>query len=479
VTAGPDEGRAIATDAVLIIGREGDGDGRVAEDRELSRRHARLSRTEHEQVRIEDLRSSNGTYVNGERIEDQVLTIGDTVQLGATALELRTPEGRARLTAVHDRAQLNAVAATRVGAPGSGMDPVAFRAQFPVFEGVAYLNAGSDGPVPRRALDAASAHMRLVLEEGRTGDAYLRRLRSGQSALRAGYARALGCEPDEVALTSGTHDGINTVLWGLHLRRRDEILTSDQEHVSVLAPLAAVAKRIGVDVRMVPFDALAGEVGPRTRLVVCSHVSWLTGRMADVRQIVSSGVSVLLDGAQALGAVPLDVHALGCDYYAASGQKWLCGPQATGCLYVRSDRLRTLSPPWPSVSSLGDARDPSDLIYHAGAQRFDTARSGGPLATWALASLEVLEDPGLAWVTKRGPKLAALLAEQLTGAGLTVAPRGATTLVSWAQADGESLVARLAEAGVIVRCVDRGLVRASVGAWNTLEDIDNLVRHVA
>ena len=268
--------------------------------------------------------------------------------------------------------------------------------------------------------------MRLVLEEGRTGDAYLRRLRTGQSALRAGYARALGCEPDEVALTGGTHDGINTVLWGLHLRRRDEILTSDEEHAEPCSRRwRPVAKRIGVDVRVVPFDALAGEVGPRTRLVVCSHVSWLTGRMADVRQIVSSGVPVLLDGAQALGAVALDVHALGCDYYAASGQKWLCGPQGTGCLYVRVRRVRTLSPPWPSVSSLGDARDPASLVYHAGAQRFDTASPGGPLATWALAALEVLEDAGLAWVTERGPKLAACSAERLAEAGLDVAPRGA------------------------------------------------------
>ncbi len=481
VTAGPAEGQTISTKTELVIGREGEGPGRIADDQELSRAHVRLSRTASEQVRVEDLGSSNGTYVNGVRSDDAVLTIGDVVQMGATALELRTPVARARRSAVHDRAQLTRVAAAQSRAEsGVEGDAAGFRAQFPVFERVSYLNAGSDGPVPRRALDASAAHMRLVLAEGRAGDAYRRRLQTVQSALRAGYARALGCEPDEVALTGGTHDGINTVLSGLHLRRRDEILTSDQEHVSLLAPLAAVAKRIGVDVRVVPFDALAGAVGPRTQLVACSHVSWLTGRRAAVSDIASTGVPVLVDGAQALGAVPLDVDALGCDYYAASGQKWLCGPHGTGCLYVRSSRVRTLSPPWPSASCLGDAGDPFDLVYHAGAQRFDTATPSGPLATWALAALEVLEDAGLAWVTERGPMLAGRLTERLAELDVEVAPRSATTLVSWPHDDAEGLVARLAEAGIMVRALPgRGLVRASVGAWNTEEDLEILVGLVA
>jgi L-cysteine/cystine lyase len=479
ITSGPAEGRAIPTDVVpMIIGREGERAGRIAGDQELSRRHARLSRTDQEQVRIEDLGSSNGTYVNGVRTEDQVLVIGDTVQLGATALELRTPEARERRSAVHDRAQLNALAAERAVASGSPSDPMAFRAEFPVFERVTYLNAGSDGPVPRRALEAASAHMQLVLEEGRSGDAYQRRLRTSHAALRAGYARILGCQPDEVALTGGTHDGINTILWGLHLRRRDEILTSDEEHVSVLAPLAAVAKRIGVDIRVVPFDALPGEVGPRTRLVVCSHVSWRTGRIADVPQIVASGAPVLIDGAQAVGAVPLDVHALGCDYYATSGQKWLCGPHGTGCLYVRSNRLRTLSPPWPSGSSLGAVGEPGDLIYHAGAQRFDTAKASGPLATWALAALEVLEDAGLEWVTRRGPMLAGLLAARLAERGVSVARRGPTTLVTWTDAMGAGLVTRLGDAGIVVRAIGPDRIRASVGAWNTEDELEILVQLV-
>ncbi len=480
VTAGPAEGRVIPTDRTVLIGREGQGPGLIAEDEQLSRVHARVSRTERDEVRIEDLDSRNGTYVNGARVTEWLLSAGDFVQVGTSALELCAPEARLTRSGLHDQSRLNAMAADRVAAAGTAGDMASFRAEFPVFDQVSYLNAGSDGPVPRRAMDAASDHMQLVLKEGRAGPAYLRRLRSTQAALRSGYARVLGCGADEVALTGSTHDGVNTVLWGLDLRPGDEILTSDEEHLSVLAPLDALVARRGVGVRMVPFDDVAVEVGPRTRLVVCSHVSWLTGRVADVAAIVAGGAPVLLDGAQGLGAVSLDVAALGVDYYAASGQKWLCGPQGTACLYVRAAQRNTLVPPWPSATSLDEQRAPTERVYHGAARRLDTASPSGALAAWALASLEVLEEAGLGWIAERGPALAAALGDALAERGADVAPRGASTLVAWAAEDAESLAGRLADAGIMVRALPwRSSVRASVGAWNTEEELMILAQLVA
>ncbi len=476
-TVGAAAGRVIPTTRPLVIGREGEDEGRIADDPELSRRHARVGRDKHDQVRIEDLGSVNGTYVNGARVEEQVLAVGDVVQLGASSLELVMPAARPAGVAGQDRTRLAAVSGVHaIGSLLSG-DDQALRAEFPVFERVVYLNAGSDGPVPRRALEAAAARMSVVLAQGRSSDVHARQLRSIEAALRAGYAAVLGCDAGEVALTRGTYDGINTVLWGLHLRRRDEILTSDEEHLSLLAPLAVAAKRFGLDVRRVPLDELAGAVGARTRLVACSHVSWVTGRVADVPAIVAAGAPVLLDGAQALGAIPVDVRALGCDYYAASGQKWLCGPDGTGCLYVRRDRQRTLSPPWPSALSLGEVSDSADLVFHAEARRFDTTPVIGPTATWALASLEVLEEADFGWVLERGRRLAAELADGLHARGLRVTRRGASTLVSWAADDPEQVVERLAERSFVVRAiVERGLVRASVGAWNSDEDVERLTQ---
>jgi L-cysteine/cystine lyase len=479
-TAGPASGHTIPTTGPLVIGREGEDAGRIADDPELSRVHARVRRDRHDQVVIEDLGSVNGTYVNGARVSEQVLAVGDVVQVGACSLELTLPAAPARAVDARDRASLAAVSGVHAIGSLLAASEQSLRAEFPVFERAVYMNAGSDGPAPRRALEAAAARIGVVLDQGRASDVHARQLRSIEAALRSAYAGVLGASPNEVALTRATHDGINTVLCGLHLRRRDEILTSDEEHLSLLAPLAAVAKRFGVDVRTVPFDELAGAVGPRTRLVACSHVSWITGRVADVPAIVAAGAPVLLDGAQALGAIPVDVTALGCDYYAASGQKWLCGPEGTGCLYVRGDRQRTLSAPWPSALTVGEATRGADIVFHAEARRFDTTPVIAPLATWALAALEVLAEAGFDWVLERGPSLAATLADGLAGRGLDVAPRGPSTLVSWSAADPERVVARLAEHSVVVRgIVDRGLVRASVGAWNSAEDVERLTRLAA
>lgn len=427
--------------------------------------HVRVTRDDGDQVVVEDLEAPGGLYVNGVRVDRARLAVGDTVRAGDLVFELALPAVADAAPVARDRARLAASVRTQAA--------VAFRSEFPVLEHVAYLNAGSDGPVPRRALEAAAARMQVVLETGRAGDEHSRHLRALDSALRRRLAGVLGCSADEIALTGSTADGVNTVVSGLHLRRRDEILCSDEEQLAVRAPLAAAARRAGVDVRVVPFSMLASEVGPRTRLVVCSHVSHISGRVADAAALARTGAPLLLDGAQALGAIPVDVTAIGCDFYAASGQKWLCGPEGTGFLYVRRERLEALRPPWPSGLTVGDA---TTLTSNADASRFDTRPVVGALATWALAALDVLDDVGLDWVLERGPQLAAGLAEELASTGRTVQPRGPSTLVAWSEEAPELVVARLLAANVVVRALPaHGLVRASVGAWNNEGDVARLI----
>jgi L-cysteine/cystine lyase len=254
-------------------------------------------------------------------------------------------------------------------------------------------------------------------------------------------------------------------------------LTSDQEHPGLLAPLARASRRYGVSIRVVPFSEIASEVSPATRLVACSHVSWVGGEMADTRSLAATGASVLLDAAQAIGAVPVDVAELGCDFYAASGQKWLCGPEGSGCLYVRPERVDELLVPWPGYGSLADPHQPLDFLPASGASRFDHGFPPGMRSAWALASLGVFDWAGFDWVHQRAAGLAAWLAGALIERGLEVAPRGPSTLVSWKADDAEAEVARLAMSGFIVRSIPAfGLVRASVGAWSSEEELDALVQ---
>jgi len=351
-----------------------------------------------------------------------------------------------------------------------------FRAEFPVTERVAYLNSGTDGPVPRRGYEAAREWLRAELEEGRAGRAHFDRMMDTRAALRERLAETLGCSPSHVALTGSTTDGMATALNALPLGPGDEVLTSEVEHPGLLAPLEGARRRNGFDVRFAPFDELAASVGSRTRLVACSHVSWADGRVVDVEGLRATGTRLVFDGAQALGALDFDVAELGCDFYAASGQKWLCGPDGSGSLYVRPGLAEELDPPWPSWASLVDAEQASELVAHPGARRFDVSVPAGASSAWALASVSLLHEAGRAWVAERGASMAARLAEMLAERGFEVAPRGRSTLVSWRSADAERDVARLAADGVVVRYLPgRGLVRASVGAWNSADDLERLL----
>jgi L-cysteine/cystine lyase len=357
------------------------------------------------------------------------------------------------------------------------MEPAAFRAHFPVLERIAYLNAGTDGPVPAVAARAAREALDDQLESGRWTAHFEARM-AGQAALRDGYARVLGCAAEDVALTTSTSEGLGLVLAGLDLGPGDEIVSSDQEHPGLLGPLHAARER-GVQVRLVAFADLADAVGPRTRLVACSHVSWVGGEVAPAA-LAQLDVPVILDGAQGVGAVPVDVSALGCAAYAGAGQKWLCGPDGTGMLYVSPALRERVRATAPSYMSFADASKGLDSPLRETAQRYDTPSLPREAVAFALASLHALQEPGLDRVHARARRLAATLADRLAERGRTLAPRGDTTLVSWEEPDPAAARARLAEAGVVVRDLPgRPYLRASVGAWNDESDLERLLAALA
>ncbi len=357
---------------------------------------------------------------------------------------------------------------------GSGSPLASLRAAFPVLRNTAYLNAGTNGPVPAAASDAARAELAREEERGRAGVAHWTRIDELSAALRGGYATCLGCGPEDVALTTSTTDGIARVLLGLELGPGDEILTSDEEHAGVLGPLGAQRRR-GVDVRIAPFDEIADAVGPRTRLVVCSHVSWRRGAYAP-DALSSLDVPVLLDGAQGAGAVPLDLTALGVDFYAAAGQKWLCGPEGTGLLYVSPAMRERLPSPAPGYNNLGEPNVGLDAPLFPGARAYDTHALSAASLAQAQAALSVLGSAGWPAVHAHGAALGAAAVEALRAQDRDVLPRDDTTLVTWREHDAPAAVERLAAAGVVVRSLpNEDLVRASFGGWSSEDDLDRLL----
>jgi selenocysteine lyase/cysteine desulfurase len=354
------------------------------------------------------------------------------------------------------------------------VDATRLRSEFPVFDHVAFLNTGSMGPVPRAMVDAMSAELERFTTDGRSIN-YFDRASETMASLRERYAALLGARPMDIALETSTSEGVVRVLAGLDLKPGDEIITSDEEHPGVLGPLGAARRMRGIDVRAVPFADVASAVGARTKLVACSHVSWLSGAVAP-RELADVDVPVLLDGAQGVGAVPVDAPGLGCAFYAGSGQKWLCGPVGTGMLWVAPDWRARLAPFAPTYFNVSDPTRALDGPTWEDARAYDTSALSAEATVAAIASHDVLASYGWDEVHARARELAARLADDLRDGGREVLPRRETTLVAWRSDDPDLELERLAAAGVVARQIPgRGVIRASVGAWNDESDLERVL----
>jgi L-cysteine/cystine lyase len=277
----------------------------------------------------------------------------------------------------------------------------------------------------------------------------------------------LGTTPEHVALTDSTTRGCQIAVAGLELGADDEILTTADEHFGLLGQLHASGARVVV--AEADEDALLAAVTPRTRLVAVSHVLWTTGRRLDLARLRrEGGPPLLVDGAQSAGAIPVELA--GTDFYTVSAQKWLCGPDPTGALFVRDpEGLRVALPTMFSPQSHGadGSFAPKD-----GARRFDSGWIGAP----ALAGLEAALGVRPEWGYDAAATAAARCRELLTRLVDVVTPPEHSTLVSFhPPGDPTDLVAGLAERGVIVRELPgRNLVRASCGWWTSGDDLRRL-----
>jgi L-cysteine/cystine lyase len=267
------------------------------------------------------------------------------------------------------------------------------------------------------------------------------------------------------------------VLAGLKLGPDDEVLTAPDEHPGLLGPLTTLRTRTGAQIRTAPFGELADAVGPRTRLVACSHVSWVTGALRpEGLAELGPEVPVLLDGAQGVGAVPIDVRALGCAFYAGSGQKWLCGPVGTGMLWIAPAWREQVAPVGATYMNLAEPARGLESALHPDARTHDSPAISAEASASAVTAHDVLAEFGWEAVYERARTLAATLADRLREAGRTVAPRGDSTLVSWEDPDPEATRDRLAGGGVLIRNLPgTPYLRASVGAWNDEGDVDRLL----
>ncbi len=345
------------------------------------------------------------------------------------------------------------------------MTPAEARALYPVLRTRAYLNAGTCGPLADATVQAMLRATVEDLESGRSGSQRLERYRSLQERIKARIGEAIQVDPAHVAITSSTTEGCNIALAALHIGPGDEVVTTDNEHPALTGPLAARGASVRVaEVLHHPtseaLDRILAQVTPRTRAIALSHVGWLNGQVLPVVEVKrATSLPVVVDGAQAGGAIA--VEAAEIDFYTVSCQKWLCGPDGTGALYVRDPDS---TPPVLAghIPAQGEGIDRFQIVHHA----------IPVLEGWATA-LELHPE----WRFEQAASLTATAREML-GRRFELATDGdPSTLVSFTvPGDPSAVRAKLEEQGVVARDLPgTSWIRISCGYWNDESDIERLV----
>jgi L-cysteine/cystine lyase len=371
----------------------------------------------------------------------------------------------------------------------------AIREELPALAGQVYLNTGTAGPLPRRTHEAIVRAAEGQFLNGRAAfKVYMEEYFPLREELRGRWARLLGAHPDEIALTHHTTEGMNVAVWGLPWQTGDEIVIATHEHEGGLLPVYAAARRFGLRLRMVEAIGTDGDLAAvtaalttRTRLVVISHVTFTTGAILPLREIAEAahrvGALVAVDGAQAVGALPVNVHELGVDFYSAPGQKWLCGPEGLGALYVRRDRLTDLMPTFVGFFSIAGP-EAMDLTGHflpaPGATRYEQGTVYWPALYGLNESLRWLDETvGWPWIFERTAAMTAQARALLADLpGVTIhspATHNALTAFSLAGLEPQPTFEHLAAMGITLRPIPHyNWLRIATGVFTSDDDLARL-----
>jgi len=297
------------------------------------------------------------------------------------------------------------------------------RSEIPALSDTTYFQTGAFGPSPQRVMDRTQTLLELQ-NQCPAHPENIGQLKEAESACRRLLAETVGAKVGEVAMTANTTAGINTVLWSIDWKAGDEIIIGDQEHPALLLPVYNLQRRFGVIMKTSPvsrYEAVVDDVlkrlSPRTRLVAISHVSRGSGCVLPAAALAMDlrerGIPLLLDGAQGPGNVPVDFHAIGCDYYSLCGHKWLLGPKSTGALLIREDVLAATPVSWTGSGAQASMDEEGHSEWQPDARRFEfSTRFLAGIGGWH-TSLQWFAQLGWPRVRERMAQLSAYASEQI------------------------------------------------------------------
>ncbi len=396
----------------------------------------------------------------------------------------------------------------------TGFDPETLRADFPILsrevngKPLIYLDNGASAQKPRAVIDAVTRAYADEYSNVHRGLHYLSNLSTDRyEAVRGKLQRFLNAvHEDEILYTTGTTMGINLVAYGWAMPRfepGDEIVLSIMEHHANIVPWHFLRERQGAVIKWVDCaadgsldpQAVIDAIGPRTKLVAITHMSNVLGTVVDVAPICAAarakGVAVLVDGSQAAVHMPVDVQALGCDFYAVTGHK-LYGPSASGAIYIVRERQAEMRPFMGGGDMIRDVtRD--TVVYNDPPHKFEAGTPGIVQQIGLGAALDYMMDIGMDAIAAHEADLRDYAQSRLAGLNWlnvqgTAPGKGAIfsfTLEGAAHAHDISTV--LDKKGIAVRAGQHcaaplmehlgvtATCRASFAMYNTRAEVDALV----
>ena len=272
------------------------------------------------------------------------------------------------------------------------------------------LNNGGCSPAPTHVLNQMIRDIRFSNEL--PTEHMWRVLEPRIESVRRDLARDFGCDPEEMAITRNASEANETMIFGIDLKAGDEVIMTTQNYPRMQNAWRQRERRDGIVLKRVKIETpvqstasyvahIANAITPRTKVIEVMHISFQTGYIAPVREIVDlarpKGIQVFVDGAHAFAHFPFTRDELGADYYGTSLHKWLLAPIGTGFLYVRKDRIQSL---WPlmagGVEQEGDIRKYEEIGTHPAANHnaisVAIAFSRGIGAERKIARLRLLRD---------------------------------------------------------------------------------------
>ena len=377
---------------------------------------------------------------------------------------------------------------------------VAVRAALPALSAGIYLNTGSVGPLPAETAAAMAEVEARERDVGRAHPDDFIEFTARMAEARAGVAAVLGTDVAAVGLTHSTTDAMNAATLLPDWRDGGRAVTTAHEHLGGIGPLYALRDRAGIALAILDVGAdgdddrtvaaFESAITPDTKLVSISHVLWTTGAVMPVARIAAiahaRGALVVVDGAQAAGAIPVRFDDLGADLYAVPAQKWLLGPEGMGALVVDPRQVQRLTPALGGWFSFERVDGAGEAAWWDDARRFESSGYHRPSVVGMARSIGWLSMyVGLDFVHRRGMAMASAAASRLgriPGVDLLTPAHAMATLVTFriagwpAQAALDELGSRVFAIARTVESLDA--IRISVGFFTSDDELDRFAEAV-